>query len=327
MALSRITNPFLNVSGAVNANIASPSANTIAFTTAATERMRIDSAGNLGIGATSFAYTAKLNLSGSQYITGGSIENWAGAYNLYNTTTNYSGIQFYKGTSAISGSTRQAVVECQYDTLFNIKTDAAIPIIFVTNSGEAARISSSQNFSIGASDSGSAWATSKLYVNGGYAQFKHTDNPILVWNPTTAGTRGLIQFATTVGSTRTDVGNINTNGTTTTYGTSSDYRLKENIVPMTGALAKIAALKPVTYKWKIDGSEGQGFIAHELQEVVPDCVTGEKDAVDADGNPVHQSIDSSFLIATLTAAIQELKVIVDAQTVEIAALKANQLPQ
>jgi hypothetical protein len=104
----------------------------------------------------------------------------------------------------------------------------------------------------------------------------------------------------------TKVGSITTNGTTTTYGTLSDHRLKENIAPMTGALEKVALLKPCTYKWKSNGSDGQGFIAHELQAVVPDCVVGEKDAVDADGNPQYQGIDTSFLVATLTAAIQEL---------------------
>ena len=76
---------------------------------------------------------------------------------------------------------------------------------------------------------------------------------------------------------------------------------------MQNALATVAQLNPVTYTWKADGSDGQGFIAHELQAVVPDCVTGEKDAVDADGNPVYQGIDTSFLVATLVAAIQELK--------------------
>jgi hypothetical protein len=90
---------------------------------------------------------------------------------------------------------------------------------------------------------------------------------------------------------------------------------------MTGALAKVAALKPVIYKWNIDDSESQGFIAHELQEVVPECVTGEKDAVDADGNPQYQGIDTSFLVATLTAAIQELRGIVDSQAARIAALE------
>jgi len=74
----------------------------------------------------------------------------------------------------------------------------------------------------------------------------------------------------------------------------------------------LALLKPCTYKWNADGSDGQGFIAHELDEVVPGCVTGDKDAVDADGNPQYQGIDVSFLVATLTAAIQELKAEFDA---------------
>jgi len=121
----------------------------------------------------------------------------------------------------------------------------------------------------------------------------------------------------------TNVGGIQNTSTATQFITSSDYRLKEAIAPMTGALAKLALLKPCTYKWKVDGSDGQGFIAHELQAVVPDCVTGEKDAVDAEGNPVHQGIDTSFLVATLTAAIQELKAIVDGQAVLIAAQGAE----
>jgi hypothetical protein len=120
----------------------------------------------------------------------------------------------------------------------------------------------------------------------------------------------------------TTVGSITTGGTSTFYNTSSDYRLKENIAPMTGALATVSALKPVTYKWKFDGSNGQGFIAHELAEVVPECVVGEKDAVDAEGNIKPQGIDTSFLVATLTASIQELKAIVDAQAARIAALES-----
>jgi len=118
-------------------------------------------------------------------------------------------------------------------------------------------------------------------------------------------------------------GSITSSSSATSYNTSSDYRLKNTIAPMTGALAKVALLKPCTYKWNVDGSDGRGFIAHELAEVEPGCVSGEKDAVDADGNPKYQGVDTSFLVATLTAAIQELKVIVDAQAVEIAALKAK----
>ncbi len=120
------------------------------------------------------------------------------------------------------------------------------------------------------------------------------------------------------------IGSITQNGTTAVaYNTSSDYRLKTDVAPMTGALAKVAALKPCTYKWRTDNSDGEGFIAHELAEVVPQCVTGEKDATDADGNPVYQGIDTSFLVATLTAAIQELNAKVDAQSAEIAALKGQ----
>ena len=109
----------------------------------------------------------------------------------------------------------------------------------------------------------------------------------------------------------------------TTYATSSDYRLKEDIHPMTGALERMANLKPVTYKWKLDGSESEGFIAHELAEIFPHAVVGKKDEVDENGNPKYQGIDTSFLVATLTAAIQELKATVDAQAAEIAALKTK----
>ena len=98
---------------------------------------------------------------------------------------------------------------------------------------------------------------------------------------------------------------------------------------MTGALAKVTLLKPCTYKWNIDNSSSQGFIAHELQEVVPDCVTGEKDAVetytDKDGNeatrPAYQGIDTSFLVATLTAAIQEQQILITALTARIETLE------
>jgi hypothetical protein len=119
------------------------------------------------------------------------------------------------------------------------------------------------------------------------------------------------------------VGSISTSGSSTTFSTSSDYRLKENIAPMTGALDKVAQLKPCTYTWKADGSAGEGFIAHELAEVVPQCVAGEKDAVNEDGSIKPQGIDTSFLVATLTAAIQELNAKVEAQAAEIATLKGQ----
>ena len=108
------------------------------------------------------------------------------------------------------------------------------------------------------------------------------------------------------------VGGIIINSGSVAYNTTSDYRLKENIAPMTGALAKVAQLKPCTYTWKATGESAQGFIAHELQAVIPDAVSGAKDAVNADGSIKSQGIDTSFLVATLTAAIQELKAEFDA---------------
>ena len=123
------------------------------------------------------------------------------------------------------------------------------------------------------------------------------------------------------GTTFSQTGYIQVSGTTTTYATSSDYRLKENIAPMQNALNVVSKLKPVTYKWKSNGSDGQGFIAHELAEIVPDCVSGNKDAVDEDGKPVYQGIDTSFLVATLTAAIQEQQVLITQLQADIAELK------
>jgi hypothetical protein len=148
-------------------------------------------------------------------------------------------------------------------------------------------------------------------------------------------TKDYVYFQNSGGS---KIGSISSNNSVVAYNVTSDYRIKTNVQPITGALAKVTALNPVTYDWKPEFAEGssQGFIAHELQAVVPECVTGEKDAIreeeyvitseikDDFGNiitpatigtrivPVYQGIDTSFLIATLTAAIKELKAEFDA---------------
>lgn len=123
---------------------------------------------------------------------------------------------------------------------------------------------------------------------------------------------GTSYMATFFNSSSSNIGNITCDNSSTSYGTSSDYRLKDNVLPMTGALDKVALLKPVTYKWKSDGSDAEGFIAHELAEVCPQAVHGEKDAIDSKNNPVYQSVDTSFLVATLVSAIQELTAKVNA---------------
>ncbi len=189
---------------------------------------------------------------------------------------------------------------------------------FCTNNAERARIDSS----------------GRLLVNNtgntnGYISVTQGTYYGLQSNTTSNGA-GVGHVVFTFNNTTT-CGTITTSsGNSTAYNTSSDYRLKEDVQPMVGALARVAALKPVTYKWKSNGEASQGFIAHELQEVVPQCVTGEKDAVetytDEEGNeqtrPKYQGIDTSFLVATLTAAIQELKAELDATKAEVAALKA-----
>lgn len=119
------------------------------------------------------------------------------------------------------------------------------------------------------------------------------------------------------------VGTISVSTTATAYNTSSDYRLKNTISPMMGALDRVALLKPCTYKWNVDGSDGQGFIAHELAEVCPHAVTGEKDGVDAEGKPNYQGIDVSFLVATLTAAMQEQQTLIHSLITRLTALEAK----
>jgi hypothetical protein len=115
-----------------------------------------------------------------------------------------------------------------------------------------------------------------------------------------------VYFTSDNGTARVYGGNISTNGSTTAYNTTSDYRLKESVQPLVGGLARVNALKPSVYKWKSDGSTGEGFLAHELAEIVPIAVTGEKDAVKKDGSIEAQGVDLSKLVPILVTAIQEL---------------------
>jgi len=204
-------------------------------------------------------------------------------------------------------------------SVFNISahynsTGSYQPIAFKTSNSERMRIDSSGYVLVGctaypsSSVAGVAFSPSVLSVN---------PHRFSVGNGTSVTT--VITFVNGNGI----VGAINTSGSNTVYATSSDYRLKKDIAPMTGSLAKVSLLKPCTYKWKSDNSNGQGFIAHELAEVFPDAVVGEKDAVDADGEIKSQQIDTSFLVATLTAAIQEAKALIDTQAETINALTAR----
>jgi len=104
------------------------------------------------------------------------------------------------------------------------------------------------------------------------------------------------------------VGSVTTSGSATAYNTSSDYRLKENVVAMSGATDRLKQLKPSRFNFIADADTTvDGFLAHEVQDVVPEAITGTKDAVDEDGNPDYQGIDQSKLVPLLVATIQELE--------------------
>jgi hypothetical protein len=293
-----------------NTGIFFPAADTVAIATGGTEAMRVNSSQNVGIGTSS--PDGRLHVMTA---SAGSVTADADADDLTVEGSANPGISIlgtgddvcsvYFGNPGSNGQKDGGIRYFQesFATVADRRS-----MTFITGTLERARIDSSGYLLINRTTN-----STSSYVQIYGAQ------PALSCESTSTGGVNQVLFRNPNGT----VGSIGTSATSTSYNTSSDYRLKKNIAPMTGALARVAALKPVTYKWKVDGSGGEGFIAHELAEVVPQCVTGEKDAVDADGKPVYQGIDTSFLSATLAAAIQELHQIVQAQAAEIAELKAN----
>jgi hypothetical protein len=284
--------------------------NAISFTQA----MTLDASGRLLVNATSSTETAQLLVSGTKTISSGIPLNQIGVTDATAMAAGVGGAINFIGKYTSGGlETSFASIEASKDN--GTSGDFGAAMLFKTrvNGGaqtERARITSSGDFLVGTTVTNPTGnATGVSIASNGQVYFSTTQTTSFFHNLFYNG-NGL-------------VGSIVTGGTSTSYNTSSDYRLKEDIQPMTGALAKVAALKPCTYKWKADGSDGEGFIAHELQAVVPQCVTGEKDAVDAEGKPVYQGIDTSFLVATLTAAIQEQQAIITALTARVAALESN----
>jgi hypothetical protein len=293
-----VSAPAITTTGDTNTGIFFPAADTIAFGEGGAEAMRINSSGNLLVGGTTGTAAGKLTVTTANagYVavepTSSVTSQIATGLRLHgniNETDRYVGIFCFNGAA-------------------NNVNDMTFWTTSSGVSGERMRITSGGDVLIGTTSALSNAA--KVQISGG-------SGSTITSETTGTGATDHVNFRNGNGK----VGTITTNGSATSYNTSSDYRLKKNIEPMQNALNVVAQLKPVIYTWKSDNSTSQGFIAHELQAIVPDCVTGEKDAVDAEGKPVYQGIDTSFLVATLTAAIQELKAELDATKAEVQALK------
>jgi hypothetical protein len=304
--------PAITTTGDTDTGIWFPAANTVAASTSGTEAMRIDSSGNVGIGTTSPSTYGKLAIGVSAPAS--AVTTILGIYQSNGVDDSSLRIAGYRYT----GTAQTAI-----DFIQNSGTSFQSKIAFSTDSGggmsERMRIDSSGNLLVGVT-SGSY---NTISSGNGYAftvAQTTTGNSVVRFDAAySSGTINYIAFY----AASTYRGAIQFNGTSVTYTTSSDYRLKENIVPMTGALDTIAQLKPVTYTWKADGSNGQGFIAHELQEHFPEAVSGKKDEFEDDGSIKPQGIDTSFLVATLTAAIQEQQTIINDLKARIETLEAK----
>lgn len=255
--------------------------------------MTLDSSGNVGIGTSS--PNAKLEISHVADNRGG----------IKVTTSNNTGLSEQGGFLALGGNntgvfvgtngasyTTGGIGTANEATIYSVGN---VGLAFGTNTTERMRIDSSGNLLVGTTASSITSATSGTIINSiGYTDSKR--------NSTAASSH--LQFYNPNGL----CGYIYTSGTSTAYLTSSDYRLKENVTDITGATERLKQLNPVRFNFIADADTTvDGFLAHEVQDVVPEAISGTKDAVDDDGNPVYQGIDQSKLVPLLVATIQELE--------------------
>jgi len=280
-----------------NTGIVFPAADTVTVATGGSERMRVDSSGNVGIG-TSSPFTYGLSVYKSSGVAG--VEILSGA-NI--------------GEFAISG------------TDLYVTNKANGPTQFWTNGSERARITSGGALLVGTTSSDPVGANTGAGVmavgpgaNEGALNYFNASGPCMKIARSSDGE--IVKFFRNTSSV-VQVGNISVTTTATAYNTSSDYRLKHDVAPLTTGLATIAALKPSTYKWNVNNSYGEGFIAHELQAVIPQAVSGEKDAVNENGSIKPQGVDYSRIVVHLVAAIQELTTKLESAEARIAALEAK----
>jgi hypothetical protein len=234
-----------------------------------------------------------------------------------------------------SGSTEKFVINNGYLTLF-------------TNTTERMRIDSSGNVLVGNITSPILSGKASVYTSSGTcATLKSDDStvsPILsMWGNQTTGNQIFARFATDSNAQRGTIV-YNRGSGLVAYNTTSDYRAKKDVKPIVGATNRLMQLNPVSFSWNDNEARIDGFIAHEAQEIVPEAVTGAKDAMrteeyavtpavlDDDGNvvteavigtrevPDYQGIDQSKLVPLLTAALQESITIIESQQSQILSL-------
>jgi hypothetical protein len=265
--------PSLFFTGDANTGLFSPTADTIAFTEGGVEAMRIDSSGRVGIGTTSPTSDATQVLHVASSGSGtNALVRVAG--------NNGTGVDLISGGDSIA-------------YLFNRDNTA---LVFGTNNTERGRWDNAGRFLVG---------TSTFSGNAGIQINPNNGNCLQSIDHITGTPSGeAYLFFNFNGS---SIGNITQNGTTAVaYNTSSDYRLKENVTSVPDGIARLQQLKPSRFNFIADPDHTvDGFLAHEVQTVVPEAITGEKDAVDDNGNPIYQGIDQSKLVPLLTAALQE----------------------
>ena len=151
-------------------------------------------------------------------------------------------------------------------------------------------------------------------LSGGLLNIRATPSvpSIETRNSTSGATHYALFFRNSGGS---EIGFIKISNTGTTYDTGSDYRLKENAQPIQNGLERLNQLNPVKFDWKEDGTSSEGFIAHEVQEIFPDAVSGEKDA------ETMQGMDYGRITPLLVKAIQEQQTLIESLTARIATLE------
>ena len=264
-----------------------------------TERLRITSAGDVGIGTSSPSQKLEVYAAANSLQIESIVRNDQAGSGVAAIGFNVSSGAAAEATSTKAGIglVRSAAFGGGSLCFYNNNSGAAGDF---TTADEKMRIDSSGSLLV---DTTTNDTSSRISTRATSAVI----NGVGVYCTTTAATGAMVFF-----NPNGQVGTIQVTGSATAYITSSDYRLKENVAPITNGLTTIASLKPVTYDWKNDASKGEGFIAHELQSVIPAAVSGEKDAINKDGSIKPQGVDYSKIVVHLVAAIQELKADFDA---------------